>query len=87
MGEAVYFLCGMTSLACALLLFRAYRRSRLRMLLWSMICFVGLTINNCLLFIDLVVIPDVDLGLNAIRGILVIASLSSLVYGLIWDAA
>ncbi len=87
MGEAVYFLCGMTSLVCALLLYRAYRRSRLRMLLWSMICFAGLTINNCLLFIDLVVIPDVDLGLNGIRGAVVIASLSSLVYGLIWDAA
>lgn len=87
MGEAVYFLCGMTSLACAVLLYRAYRRSRLRMLLWSMICFAGLTINNCLLFIDLVVIPDVDLGLNTIRGALVIVSLSSLVYGLIWDAA
>jgi len=87
MGHAVYFLCGMTSLVCAVLLFRAYRRSHLRMLLWSMICFAGLTINNCLLFIDLVLIPDVDLGLHLVRGLVVIASLSSLVYGLIWDAA
>jgi len=35
--------------------------SRSRLLLWSTLCFVALAVNNVLLFVDLVVVPDVDL--------------------------
>jgi uncharacterized protein DUF5985 len=54
---------GLASSACALLLFRGYLRRRIRLLMWSGICFIGLTINNVALFIDLVVFPDLDLRL------------------------
>ena len=36
-----------------MLLFRGYARSGLRLLLWSALCFVCLTLNNVLLFVDL----------------------------------
>jgi hypothetical protein len=58
---AVYLLCALTSAACAGLLVRGYRRSRVKLLLWSSLCFVGLALNNMLLFVDMVVLTGVDL--------------------------
>ena len=46
---------------CAFLLLRAYGRVRQRLLLWSGLCFVGLTISNALLFIDLLLFLGVSL--------------------------
>jgi hypothetical protein len=83
MGEAVYFLCALTSAACAALLLRSYARRRTRLLLWCALCFVGLAINNGLLFIDLVVVPDVDLSL--VRQVPALAGLLLLLHGLVWD--
>jgi cytochrome bd-type quinol oxidase subunit 2 len=60
-AEGVYLLCAVTSIACALLLWRGYRLSRTRLLFWSSLCFVGLALNNVLLLVDLVMVPDVDL--------------------------
>jgi hypothetical protein len=84
MAEAVYLLCAATSLVCALLLLRGYFASRTRLLLWSSLCFVGLFLNNALLFVDLVVAPQIDLLL--LRNAVGLASLMILLYGLIWDA-
>ena len=83
-AEAVYILCAATSLACAVLLVRGYTRSRARFLLWSSLCFLGLALNNVLLFIDKVMVPDRDLATWRTGAALV--GLSLLVYGLIWDA-
>jgi hypothetical protein len=44
------------------LLLRGYLRSRYRLLLWSGLCFVGLTANNVLLVLDKLLLPDVDLS-------------------------
>jgi hypothetical protein len=73
-----------TSLACMLLLFRGYAATGVRLLLWSALCFVCLTVNNSLLFVDLVVLPDIDL-----RGYRLAASLAGvlfLLYGFVWEA-
>lgn len=51
----------LTCLACTVLLFRGYARSGLRLLLWSALCFVFLTLNNLLLFFDLQVFIELDL--------------------------
>ncbi len=59
------------SLFCAILLGRSYRRTHTRLLMWSTLCFVGLTINNVLLFVDLVLIPGVDLAI--VRSVLMAA--------------
>ncbi len=83
MAEAVYLLCALTSMFCAGLLWRSYRRQRTRLLMWSTACFVGLAINNILLFVDLVLVPDVDLTL-ARSGVALVA-VALLVLGLIWE--
>ena len=90
MAEAVYILCALTSIACAAMLFRGYTRSGARFLLWSALCFVGLTLNNVLLFIDKVVLPEETgfwgVGFATWRAAAALAGLLLLVYGLIWDA-
>ncbi len=86
MVEAVYILCALTSVACAVLLLRAWKRTQSRLLLWSGLCFAMLAINNILLFIDLVLLPtSVDLYMP--RLITGLASAAILLYGLIWDAS
>jgi hypothetical protein len=83
MGTIVYGLCAITSLACALLLLRGYRDSRARLLLWSGLCFVGLAANNIILFVDLRVVPELDL--SAWRTLPAVVGVGFLLYGLIWD--
>ena len=62
MADAIYLMCAATSVFCALLLFRGWRASQQRLLFWSALCFVGLALNNALLFADLVLMPDADLS-------------------------
>jgi hypothetical protein len=52
MPTVVYLLCSLTSLACAFLLLRGYMRSRVTLLFWMGLCFVGLAANNVILMID-----------------------------------
>lgn len=85
MAEAVYLLCAATSVACAALLLRAFRRQRTRLLLWSSLCFALLAINNLLLFVDLIIIPEaVDLSIE--RSVVALAGIAVLVFGLIWES-
>lgn len=83
MAEAVYILCALMSILCAVLLIRSWQRSRARILLWSILCFVGLAANNLLLFIDLVVVPSVDLSI--LRTGTALGAMGVLVIGLIWE--
>jgi hypothetical protein len=84
MAEAVYVLCALTSLACAVLLLRGYLRNRAALLLWSSLCFSWFAINNAFLFLDKVVIKDVDLGiLRALSGFI---ALAFLMYGLVTES-
>ena len=85
MTEAVYVLCALTSAACAVLLLRAWSRNRMRLLLYSGLCFVWLAINNSILFIDLVLVPELDL--SRARALTSLLGASTLLYGLIWDAS
>jgi hypothetical protein len=83
-AATVYILCAITSAAVAFLLLRGYARSKARLLVWSGLCFVGLTVNNVLLFVDKIILPDaVDLTLW--RSAAALAALALLLYGLIWD--
>ena len=83
MANTVYFLCALTSLAGAVLLWRGYTQSRARLLLWSALCFVGFFLNNVLLIID-VHAPEVDLSLW--RSLPALVGIALLIYGLVWDA-
>ncbi len=57
----------------------------LSLLLWSALCFVGLSVNNVLLFFDLVVFPT-ELDLRPYRLLSALAGLLFLLYGFIWEA-
>jgi hypothetical protein len=81
--NAIFVLCAATSLACAALLLRGYRRTQVRLLLWSGLCFVGFCINNLLLIVDVNVIPTVDLSVW--RSLPAVAGIALLVYGLVWE--
>ena len=84
MASVVYALCALTSGLCAVLLWRAYRASRARLLLWSSLSFIGLACNNLLLFVDLILVPSVDLSLY--RSLVSAVSVMVLLLGLIWDS-
>ena len=83
MAAAVYILGFLVTLCCGILLLRAYGSSRLRLLLWSGICFLGLALSNLLVFLDLVMLPNVDLYLC--RLMTAAAAMVILLYGLIWE--
>ena len=82
-GAIIYSLCALTCLVCAILLIRAYRLSRSRMLFWSAACFAGLTAGNTLLVLDRVMLPTVDLS-TARLGVALVSVLL-LLYGLITE--
>ncbi len=69
---------------CAFALLRAYARVKQRLLLWSGLCFVGLTINNLTLVADKIVVPHMDL--TFMRTSIALVAMIVLLYGLIWDA-
>jgi len=83
-AAVIYALCAVTALVCAYLLLQGYRRGGNRLLLWSGLCFAGLTINNLLLVLDKLVYPDIDLSFWRTTSALV--AMIVLLYGLIWDA-
>ncbi|MGI8905898.1 MAG: DUF5985 family protein [Candidatus Sumerlaeaceae bacterium] len=83
MAPLVYSLCMLTALISAILLLRGYLRSRAPLLFWSSLCFFGLTASNAVLFLDLLVFPEVDLF--ALRIGLGLVSIGVLLYGLIWE--
>ena len=84
MAAAVYILGMFVALLCGLLLARGYRRSHHRLLLWSALCFAGLAVTNGMVFVDLVMLPNVDLRM--LRRATSAISMILLLYGLIWDS-
>ncbi|MHB1206377.1 MAG: DUF5985 family protein [Rhodospirillaceae bacterium] len=81
--SAVYLLCMITSLICLLLLVRGYLKTRVKLLLWCALGFVGFAANNFFLFLDTVMFPDVDL--MPARIITAFAAVAVLFYGLTWE--
>jgi hypothetical protein len=77
-------LAALTSAGCTWLLFRGYAASGLRLLMWSGLCFVFLTLNNVLLFFDLIVFPDIDI--RPFRLVSALVGIACLLYGFIWEA-
>lgn len=76
----------LTCLACTVLLGRSYAQTKIRLLLWSTLCFVCLTVSNVLLFFDLVVFPSPEIDLRPWRLVAALGGLVFLLYGFIWDA-
>jgi hypothetical protein len=74
----------LTCLSCTVLLFRGYARSGMRLLLWSALCFVFLTLNNLLLFFDMIVFAELDLRPFRLGAALI--GLLFLLYGFIFES-
>ena len=83
-AEAIYLLCAATSLLAAMLLMRQYRASRTTLLLWSVVGFAGLAVNNVLVYVDLVIMPAAT-DLSAPRAAVGAGAMLALLYGLIQE--
>lgn len=81
----LFSLAALTSFGCMALLFRGYARTGVRLLLWSAVCFVCLTTNNVLLFVDTVVYPT-QFDLRPFRLGAALAGIACLLYAFIWEA-
>jgi hypothetical protein len=84
MAALIYSLCALTCLVAAVLLLRAWQRSRLPMLFWSGLCFVFLAGSNGLLVLDRIVLADLDL--STARFATAFIGLLLLLYGLIMES-
>lgn len=82
--SAVYLLCLATSLLCAFLLYRSYRRSRAKLLLWTALCFGLLACNNFFLSLDVLLFPEVQL--LPLRHLSSLAAIVVLLYGFVWES-
>lgn len=85
MGETVYFLCTLTSLACSFLLLRGHFATGSRLLMWGGLCFGFLAVNNIVLIIDVVVLPEIDFHGSIWRSGIGACAGSLLLFGLIWE--
>lgn len=83
MSLALYILTILTTLFCTVLLLRAWLRVRKGLLLWSGLCFAGLTIDNVLVLGDMVLFRSIDL--YTYRLLSAAISISLLLFGLIWE--
>ena len=84
MAHLIYLLCAVTALVCTVLLWRGYRASGARLLMWSAVCFAGLFLNNVLLIIDVRAGSHLDLAVW--RTIPALLGVAALLYGLIWES-
>jgi predicted transcriptional regulator len=81
----VFLLCFATSAVCAALLLRSYIATRTRLLLWSALCFLFLTVNNLLVVVDMIVLPG-TLDLQLFRQLASLGAACVLVFGFVWDS-
>jgi Family of unknown function (DUF5985) len=79
----IYMLCVITSLLCAWLLARAFLRGRSRLLIWSALCFAFLAVNNLVLAVDILLLPDVDLSI--LQLLTSLAAVMVLLYAFVWE--
>lgn len=85
MAWLIYTLCAVTAAICAGALLGSWRRNGHRILLWSGLCFIALTINNALLILDAVVLPTEDL--SEVRLWTALVAVCLLLYGLLFEEA
>jgi hypothetical protein len=79
----VYLLCFISAGFCFYLLLRAFSWQQERLLLWSSLCFGFLALNNLLVFIDLILLPQVNL--LPLRSATALLAIGILLYGFIWE--
>jgi hypothetical protein len=81
----VHLLCALTCWTCAVLLLRGFLAHRNRLLLWSGAAFCIFGISNVLLFVDLTLVPTIDL--SYVRNGVTLLGVMVLVWGLVWETS
>jgi hypothetical protein len=84
MNVALDILTLLTTMLCAGLLIRGYQNVRKRLLLWSGLCFVGLSLATLLRIADLRIFLSTDL--YTYRLAVTAFAIALLLYGLIWES-
>ena len=85
MAELVYVMCTILSIACAIMLLRGYRNTPSHLLLWSSACFGVMALNNVILLLDVLVLPDIEFGGLILRNLTGAIAGSLLLFGLVWE--
>jgi len=85
MAQAVYLLCALTSVLCSVLLFRSYKDCKLKLLLWTGLCFGFLALTNIILVVDVVILPHVDFYGAAWRNLTGAIAGCLILFGLVWE--
>ncbi len=76
----------LTALACAVMLYRGYWRTGVRLLAWSSLCFLALAVENAILFFDRFFIPNIHLDyLVLLRQSIAVLGIACLTYSLVWE--
>jgi hypothetical protein len=81
MAQTIYILGALTCLLCTVLLLKRWMATKLGLLFWSGICFLTLTMANILLFVDRILVPQVDLAV--LRHIVTLLAIAFMLFGLI----
>ena len=84
MSGLVYILCALTSLISALLLLRGALTRKGGLLFWSSLCFFAMAVQNVLLYVNYVILPEIDLLIAA--RLVALAGIVLLNIGLIWHS-
>ena len=83
MEGGVYLLCAATALSCSALLFRGFRQNGTRLLLLCGLFFLSLAVENVIVFVDRVVVLDIDL--YALQISVALIGVILFLVGLIWE--
>lgn len=81
LADCVFIFCAVVSYLCSVLLFRVYRRTKARLLMWSALCFLGFAISNALIYADI----NLPVDLSVVRTLPSLVGVCCLLYGLIMD--
>ncbi len=84
MAGIVYILCALTSILCTILLWKSFMKTRSRLLFWCSFGFAGFALNNSLLFVDLIVFPEVNYIINY-RTLPAVLGMIVMIYGLVME--
>lgn len=82
--SAIYLMCFVTCLGCSILLWRGYRNTATRLLLWGAMGFFILGVSNLLLFADLVLYPAGSLA--TVRSLFTLFGLAVFLVGLVFES-
>ncbi|MEP6883581.1 MAG: DUF5985 family protein [Gammaproteobacteria bacterium] len=83
MIQTMYALCALVSVACAAFSLQQYLANGSKFLRWATLCFMGLAVNNILIYLDDILHRGGDFFMW--RAAAALAGMTAFIYGLIWD--